>query len=51
MYLFLVLHGDWPEELMDNCDMQLDPITGHRVITTTCLSGLLSIYLDRLING
>jgi hypothetical protein len=39
------------QELMDVCDLQLDPITGTGVYNHLSVRSAVSIYLDRLING
>ncbi|MCA1786363.1 MAG: RNA methyltransferase [Desulfobacteraceae bacterium] len=39
------------QELMDVCDLQLDPITGPGVYNHLSVRSAVSIYLDRLING
>ncbi|MCA1795251.1 MAG: RNA methyltransferase [Desulfotignum sp.] len=39
------------QELMDNCDMQLDPITGTGDYNHLSVRSAASIYLDRLTNG
>lgn len=39
------------EELMEKCDMQLDPIFGTGEYNHLSVRSAVSIYLDRLING
>jgi tRNA (guanine37-N1)-methyltransferase len=38
------------QELMDNCDLQLDPITGTGAYNHLSVRSAASIYLDRLTN-